>query len=222
MADQDLRSFACVGTRIMRWSIFMKPILLAIALVTCVTPAVFAQTKGRIGVGAGFNVNATTDDEVGLEKGVGVLVRLTPHPGWGAAGSFNWFKADLSNPSGSSGDFASLRTRLLMGGVSYAIGQDRLLTSFSVVVGPSFNSTQFDDRFVQSGVVAIDTNTSFALRGGVGLNYTLRPRVAVAGFGGYLINRPDIVYRDALGREFHDRWQADAVVLAVGVVYSFF
>jgi hypothetical protein len=68
----------------------------------------------------------------------------------------------------------------------------------------------------------IDADTSFAVRPGVGVSYALRPRVALVGFGGYLINRPGIVYRDSLGNEFRDRWHADAVVLSVGAVYTFF
>jgi hypothetical protein len=61
-----------------------------------------------------------------------------------------------------------------------------------------------------------------AVRPGVGITYTLRPRVALVGFGGYIINRPDVVYRDSTGGEFRDQWHADAVVLSIGAVYSIF
>jgi hypothetical protein len=46
--------------------------------------------------------------------------------------------------------------------------------------------------------------------------------VAIVGFGGYVVNRPDIMYRDASGQEFRNRWKADAAVLSVGAVYSLF
>ncbi len=105
----------------------MKQMLLAIVLVSCVTPAAFAQTEGRIGVGGSLNNNSTTDDEVSVGTGFGVLVLLNPETGWGVTGAFNWFKADLLNPSGLSDDFATLRVRPLMGGVSYTIGQGRIL-----------------------------------------------------------------------------------------------
>ena len=109
-----------------------------------------------------------------------------------------------------------------MGGVSYSTVRGPLLTSYSIVGGPSFNRARFDDRFVRSGVASIDADNSFAIRPGVGVTYTLRDRVAVVGFGGYLINRPSIVYRASDGTQFRDEWKSDAVVLSVGVVYSLF
>jgi hypothetical protein len=95
---------------------FVKQMILAIMLVGCVAPAACAQTEGRVGVGGSLIINATTDDEVGVANGFGVLVWLNPEQGWGITAAFNWFKADLSNPSGSSDDFATLRIRPLMGG----------------------------------------------------------------------------------------------------------
>ena len=50
---------------------------------------------------------------------------------------------------------------------------------------------------------------------------TVAPRVAIIGFGGFLFNRPDVVYRDR--SEFRDRWKAaDAFVVSAGMVYSIF
>jgi hypothetical protein len=195
-------------------------ILFAAALV--VVPAgAYAQTQGRVGVGASVTHNATTDDEVASTTGVGLLIRLNPHVGWGPAGAFNWFRADLQNPSGGSGDFARLRIRPLMGGVSYTIGTGAVLTSFSFVAGPSFNKAEFDGYLPGVGE-SIDADNSFAVRPGVGVTWTVAPRVAVVGFGGYLINRPGVVYRNRFGQESKDRWKADAVVLSVGAVYSLF
>ena len=200
----------------------MKHIALAIVVIVTSSPSAFAQTEGRIAVGGAFAINATTDDEVGTWKGVGFLVRLNPRRGWGPAGAFNWFRADLADPSGAPGDFARIRIRPLMGGVSYTVGRGSLLTSFSIVGGPSFNSVRFDEDYSRTGAAAIDADTSLAIRPGVGLTYTVRPRVALVGFGGFLVNRPGIVYRDSAGNEFRDRWKADGVVLSVGAVYSFF
>jgi hypothetical protein len=200
-----------------------KPLAFALMLLLGVTTTAVAQTKGRIGVGVSTTFNATTDGDVATGKGVGLLLRLNPKPGWGPAGAFNWFEADLSNPDPAGGDdFARLRIRPLMGGVSYNVVRGPLLTSFSIVGGPSFNRARFADGFVRSSVASIDADNSIAIRPGVGVTYTLRPRVAVVGFGGYLINRPEIVYRDSAGTEFRDQWKADAVVLSVGVVYSIF
>ena len=62
------------------------------------------------------------------------------------------------------------------------------------------------------------------LRGaaGVALTWTVASRVAIVGFGGYSINRPDLVYRDVNGQEYRNQWKADAILLSVGAVYSLF
>src|SRR5215213_8665096 len=114
------------------------PILLASVLLST-APAAFAQTEGRVSVGASVTLNNTTDADVASTATFGPLVRLNPHKGWGPAGAFNWFRADLQNPGGGGDDFARVRVRPLMGGVSYTVGSSRVLTSFSIVTGPSFN-----------------------------------------------------------------------------------
>ena len=205
----------------------MRRSVLTLALITCTATAAAAQTKGRIGVGASVTWVQPTSDNVGSVVGYGPVVRLNPKRGWGPAAAFNWFRADLDNPSGQSGDFARLRVRPLMGGIAYSVGSDKVLTSFSIVVGPSFNSVDFEDEFIDSlppGSVApsFDVETSFAVRPGVSLTLTVAPRVAIIGFGGFFFNRPDVVYRDRFGTEFRDRWKADAYVLSAGMVYSIF
>ena len=199
-----------------------KPVLLAIVLIAAMSSPALAQTEGRIAVGASVTVNATPDDEVGLGRGVGFLVRLNPRPGWGAAGAFNWYRAPLDNPNGASGDFARLRIKPLMGGVAYTIPTGSLYTSFSIVGGPSFNSARFEDDFVRTGREVIDADNSIAIRPGVGFTYVVKPRVGLVGFVGYMFNRPGTLYRDAAGNEFHDRWSADSIVLSVGAAYSLF
>ena len=94
------------------------------------------------------------------------------------------------------------------------------------LAGPSFNHLDFDDDFLNRLPAGprpeLDIKTSFAVRPGVGLTWTLAPRVAIIGFVGYAYNRPDIVYRDVAGQEYRNRWKADAILLSVGAVYSLF
>jgi hypothetical protein len=196
-------------------------ILIASAIV-CAAPSLFAQTEGRVSVGGSVTLNSTTDDDVASATTVGPLVRLNPHKGWGPAGALNWFRADLHDPSGGTGDFARLRVRPLMAGVSYTVGSNTVLTSFSIVGGPSFNKAEFHGSYAAGSGESIDAENSIAVRPGVGVTWTVAPRVAIVGFGGYLINRPDVVYRNRFGQEVSDRWKADAVVLSVGAVYSLF
>lgn len=186
-----------------------------------------AQTEGKVSVGGSVTFVKPTDSDVQSLVGGGPLVRLNPKKGWGLAGALNWFRADLDNPSGASGDFARLRVRPLMAGVAYTIGNQPALISFSIVAGPSFNDLDFHDDFLDqlpagSPRPELDAKNSFAVRPGVSITYTVAPRVAIIGFGGYMINRPDVVYRDGLGQEYRNRWKADSVVLSVGAVYSLF
>jgi outer membrane protein with beta-barrel domain len=200
----------------------VKSFILVLAAVACTAAPAFAQSEGRVSVGASITVNATTDDDVDSTIGIGPLVRLNPHKGWGPAGAFNWFRADLQDPAGGDSPFGRLRVRPLMAGVAYTVGNDTVLTSFSIVGGPSFNKADFDDDFTRAAGASIDADNSFAVRPGVGITWTVAPRVAIIGFGGYLVNRPDVTYRDRNGAEFKDRWKADSVVLSVGAVYSIF
>src|SRR6266545_3498179 len=120
-------------------------------------------------------------------------------------------RADLRDPAGGNDDFARLRVRPLMGGVSYTVGSAAVLTSFSIVAGPSFNKAEFTGSYVAGPGESIQADNSFAVRPGVGVTWTLAPRVGLIGFGGYLINRPDIVYRNRFGLEVRDRWKADSI-----------
>ncbi|MEO8483022.1 MAG: hypothetical protein ABI634_12485 [Acidobacteriota bacterium] len=187
----------------------------------CVASGVSAQTKGRVGVGASVTHNSTTDPDVQSATGVGILIRLNPHKGWGPAGAFNWFTASLADPAGGE-PVARLRVRPLMGGVAYTIGPKVFLVSLSVVTGPSFNRVRFRGSRSSDPSESIEADNSWAFRLGVGVTATVAPRVAVVGFAGYLVNRPGVVYRDRFGTTFTGRWKADAVVTSVGVVYSVF
>ena len=205
----------------------MRALAIVLVLTVWVSATAHAQTKGQISVGASVTQVIPTDSEVGSFTGFGPLVRLNPKRGFGIAAGFNWFRADLDDPGGFSGDFVRIRIRPLMVGVAYNVGPERLLTSFSIVAGPSWNSAEFRDEFLNQlppGLVTpdIDIKPSFVVRPGVGVTWTLAPRVAIVGYGGYMYNRPGIVYRDQFGVEFRDEWKADAVVLSVGAVYSLF
>ena len=208
---------AMIRTRLLR-------LALVPALMLCGALTAAAQTEGRVGVGGSVTLNNTTDGDVGTALSVGPLVRLNPRPGWGFAGAFNWYRADLHNPDGGDNPFARLHVRPLMGGIGYTIGPPRTLVNFSVVAGPSFNKADFEDDFLDAtgGSPSIEAKTSFAIRPGVSITQTLKPRVGVVGFAGYMINRPQIVYRSNTGQQVEDRWKADALVLSVGLVYSIF
>ena len=196
--------------------------VLAVAVVLgSVLPAA-AQTEGRIGVGGSVTINNTPDSDVGTAVTFGPLVRLNPRPGWGFAGAFNWYWADLKNPAGGDDAFGRLAVRPFMGGIGYTLGPPKTLVNFSVVMGPSFNRAYFDDGFDDAPGSSIEAKTSFAFRPGISITQTLAPRVGFTAYGGYMLNRPQVIYRSATGQQVEDRWQADSIVLSVGLVYSIF
>jgi len=201
-------------------------LLLALVLLACSVALAEAQTEGKVSVGGSITFIKPTDSEVESLWGGGPLVRLNPRKGWGIAAGLSWFRANLDNPSGADGPFARLRVRPLMAGVSYTIGNQPTLVSFSIVAGPSFNSLDFRDDFLDTlppgPQPTLDAENSFAVRPGVGLTYTVAPRVAIIGFAGYMINRPNVTYTDITGQEFRNRWKADSILLSVGAVYSLF
>jgi len=205
----------------------MNRAFIAATVLLCTPVPVAAQTKGRVSAGASVTYVKPTDSEVKPLVGWGPLVRLNPKKGWGIAAGLSWFLADIENPTGAGGDFINLRVRPLMGGVSYTVGEQPVLVSFSIVAGPSFNKLEFEDSFLRSlppgsPQPELDASTSFAVRPGVSLTWTIAPRVAVVGFGGYIVNRPDVFYRSTSGQEYRNRWKADAGLLSVGLVYSLF
>src|SRR5262245_2258191 len=189
----------------------MRRAFVVTALLLCTAVSAAAQTKGRVSVGGSVTWVNPTDSEVQSLLGWGPLVRLNPKKGWGLAGGLSWFRANIDNPTGTGGDFINLRVRPLMGGVAYTVGKQPVLVSFSIVAVPSFHKLDSDDNFLASlprgsRQPELDAGTSFAVRRGVGLTWTVASRVAVVGFGGYSINRPDVFYRSPSGQEFRNRW----------------
>jgi hypothetical protein len=204
----------------------MKRAIAFVALLACAAAPAAAQTEGKVSVGGSLTFAKPTDDGVQSLIGGGPLVRLNPRKGWGLAGGLSWFRADLDNPSGADGPFATFRVRPLMAGVAYTVGNQPTLVSFSIVAGPSWNRITFDDDYIATlpagQVPSVSVKTSFAVRPGVNLTYTVAPRVALVGFGGYMFNRPDITYRNPAGQEVRKPWKADAFLVSVGAVYSLF
>jgi hypothetical protein len=182
----------------------------------------YAQREGKFSVGVAATAVKPTDDDVHSTVGVGLTLARVPKSGWAFTGALNWFESDLNGSFlGLDGTIGSLRVRPLMGGVSYTVMQGRLATSFSIVGGPSFNRMRIDDDMTSRVNAADEKDISLAVRPGVNLSYAVQPRVAITGFGGYLIDRPKFTFRTGAG-ETRNAWKADAVVISGGVAISLF
>ena len=157
-----------------------------------------AQSKGRVSAGVSMALNTMTDSDVDNAFSIAPLVRVNPRRGWRLATAFNWVNADLKDPGGGDGKFARMKIRPVMAGIGYTFGPDRTLFNVSVVGGPSFNSVDFHDEFIEriSSTPTIDADNGFAIRPGFSVTQTLAPRVGLTAFTGYMFNRPRIVYRN--------------------------
>jgi hypothetical protein len=174
-----------------------------------------AQTAGRAGLGIAHTWIQPRHADVSPTSGFGPIARLNPGRGLGLAAALDWFDADVADEAGHVG---VMHVRPWMVGFGYGVPSGRLHTALTVVAGPSFNRLRLAETREEDEA---EIRTSFAVRPGLSMTYTLGPRVAVTGFGGYIYNRPEITYRTG-GIEHRDRWTADAVILSAGLVLSIF
>jgi hypothetical protein len=190
----------------------LSAVVLAAALLAPAVPS-HAQTAGRASLGVAHAWIRPAHPDVAPTSGYGPIARLNPGRGVGPAAALDWFDADVRDARGS---VAVIRVRPFMAGLGVGIPSGRLHTALTLVAGPSFNRLDV----VRAGDEA-EIRTSVAVRPGLSLTYTVGPRVALTGFGGYIFNRPQITYRSA-GIEHRNRWTADAVILSTGIVVSVF
>ena len=183
--------------------------LALLAVAAAVVPA-SAQMDGRIGVGVAVTRFQPRDGDLEPRTGITASVRLNPQAGLGIAAGLNWLDLDVDG----SGGRGRLRTRPLMLGIGYTVPTGRLMTTVSVVGGPSWNSLRLDGA-------AKEDSVSVAVRPGVGVTYAVAPRFGITGFGGYMFNRPSFEVETPSGRV--DRtWKADGLALSAGVVVTLF
>lgn len=188
-------------------------VLLGVVLLMAAPAA--AQTAGRASVGIGHTWIRPAHEDLSPTSGFAPIARLNPGRGFGLAAALDWFDADVRDAAGHVG---VMRVRPWMAGVGIGVPSGRVHTALTVVAGPSFNRLELADHRAGDEV---EIKTSLAVRPGLSVTYTVGPRVAVTGFGGFIFNRPEIIYRTG-GVEHHDRWTADAVILSTGIVVSIF
>jgi hypothetical protein len=201
----------------------MKRLCLSLLVLLWSAAPAHAQRVGKFSVGVAATEVKPIDDDVRSTVGVGVTLARVPRSGWAFTGALNWFESDLNGAFvGIADKIGTLRVRPLMGGISYTVMQGRLATIFSIVGGPSFNRMHIFDAARDRVEVTSDVKqTSIAVRPGVNLSYAVKPRLAITGFGGYLIDRPKFTFRTAAGQT-RNTWKADAVVVSGGLAVSLF
>ena len=187
-----------------------------------------AQMRGSIAVGATVSFTQPSAEELDSGVTVGPTFRTLPVHGWGPAFAFNWYGADLTDPTLGTGEkLGRFISRPLMFGVGYTIVRGRTSISPSLVAGPAFNLISIDEA--QRDEYSIDGSSferrvgkvSLAVRPSVSFTYALRSRLGLTAGVNYIVNRPELTVNTPLG-PIETRWRGDAFSVSGGVVVSLF
>jgi hypothetical protein len=187
-----------------------------------------AQLKGSFTVGLGINKIYPQDEELSTNARFGLSFGRIPTHGLGLTGAFNWYDADIApGPFDGEGRIGEVAVRPLMLGIGYTFVAGRFGATPSIVAGPSFNKMSIDDarrdRYSVEGSsferkVGV---VSLAVRPGLNLTYAVAPRFGLAGFAGYLFNRPKFDVRTPTGT-VETTWKTDGFVTSAGIVVALF
>ena len=200
--------------------------LLAIANVAAAQP--LRPIEGRLGVGVSISRIEPAAAELSPRTRIRPSLRRLPSQGFGAAFAFNWFDAEIG-PSFEATEvpFGRIVLRPVMAGIAYTHATGRVAISPSFVAGPALATLDVDERLEERFAV---TGNGFernvgrvtpAFRAGVNVTYALAPRLALAGFGGYLWSRPSFALSTP-GGNLRRMVRADAMIVDAGLVVSLF
>ncbi len=161
--------------------------------------------------------------------GFGIAYRFgTGKAGWGPSFGFNWFQTDLkTDVAGLRTTLGSIHVRPLLFGYGYTRKTGPVLVEVKGMVGYAFNSMKLGDGARQAYLDRLDTyvsggvDNSFVLKPEVNIWYDIAPRVGLNFSAGYLFTRPEVTLTTLAGTTT-TRWNADMIVLSVGVVYGIF
>src|SRR5262245_6157185 len=157
-----------------------------------------ARLIKKIGLHANVSYRHPLDHDVTKGWGYGVSLGLSPgHTnGWKYPFALTFFTQDLRSPNGV--EFASVRTRALLGGIGYGWHFGRFSTGVQLQTGYAVNHASVRDNLedafgVPSGTVSIDIGNSWLLRPAIKAEYFLTSKVSVRVSGDYVYMRPRIV-----------------------------
>jgi len=202
----------------------------AVGLLLSAAATALAQSDSSIAVGGQFTIR---DPMMGRAHGgvdVGMLWRVGHGAtGWGWDWSLNWFSTDLDKQIGPRVvDLGELKVRPFMLGYGYHYVIDGVSVELNAMGGYAFNSIRMApaaaDAYrdvVGAGSVSVDAANSFVARPEVGAWFDLSKKIGVNVNAGYMIARPRLTIRSALGTE-SQRIRADMFSVKIGMVYRIF
>ena len=150
----------------------------------------------KIGIHGNGSYRHPLDRDVTKGWGYGVSIGLSPgHTnGWKYPFALTFFTQDLHSPNGD--EFASIRTRALLGGIGYGWHFGRFSTGVQLQTGYALNHVSLKgdlEHAFNAAMVSVDVGNSWLLRPSVKAEYFLTPKFSVRVSGDYVYMRPRIV-----------------------------
>jgi hypothetical protein len=178
----------------------------------------------KIGIHGNVSYRYPLDSDVRGGWGKGVSFGLSPGRtnGWRYPFALTFFTQGLRSANGD--EFASVRTRAILGGIGYGWHFGRLSTGVQVQTGYAFNHASLKEDVlghafqVPDGIVSIDTKNSWLVRPEIKAEYFITHKFTVRVSGDYVYIRPGIVVTTPNER-FERQWDESNLHFNVGVAF---
>jgi hypothetical protein len=181
------------------------------------------QLIRKVGIHANGSYRYPLDSDVTKGWGKGVSIGLSPGRtnGWRYPFALTFFSQDLHSPNGV--EFASVRTRAILGGIGYGWHFGRLSTGVQMQTGYAFNHASLDGDVehafnVANGTVSVDADNSWLLRPTIKAEYFITSKFTVRVSGDYVYMRPGIVVTTP-DQRFERQWDESNLHANFGVAF---
>jgi len=174
----------------------------------------------KVGVHGNVSFRHPTDPDVTRGVTFGPSIGLTPGRtnGWKFPVALSMFSEDLHTSDGA--EFASVRTRALLGGIGYGWHFGRLSVGPQIEVGYAFNhGTMSDtaaDAFGAAGTPTMSVKNAWIVRPELKAEYFITSKVTFRTSVDYVRLQPDITVTTSAGT-MSDQWHMSNVHANVGV-----
>jgi hypothetical protein len=225
-------------TTVLRWSAGhsvrgrLPGAVAAVVVVVCLlggAASADAQQDSVLVVGVAASVYRPADEALDNPWGVGLVMRLRRHSGFGATIGLNWFRADVHHDvGGQRAQLGTLLVRPLMVGVTYTRLHAKFALSGSFVVGRAFNGLRHtggaSDVFAALGQpgTTFDVTDCLAYRPSFSIWWDLGKRFGLLTSVSYFVARPEIVTTTPSAGVFRRTVNTSSPLLTVGIGYGIF
>ena len=184
-----------------------------------------ANAIRRIGVHVNAGIRNPLDDDIEAGRTVDLSVGLSPSRtgGWSIPLNVSWTSSRLQF---NDTHFGTVRSYLLLSGVSYSVRRDRWSVGAALEGGFALNRSKLELTApavfgLPGTVVSIDSDNSVVVRPQVRAEYFLTRKISLRTSLKYVYTQPDVVITTLNGR-VPGRWNTHYVSLNMGVgIYPF-